>query len=135
MGYDPIVQSVAEEAERLLEWGYREFDTVHLFSGDQVVQYADTWMGTPSEVPLIVGHDLGLSMRRGANPQLAMVARIEEPVPAPIEAGQPIATLVISVDGQTVREVPLLAGQAVARRGFLGRVAGAAGHLLFGWLN
>lgn len=125
----------AEEAERLLEWGFREFEKVDLFGADEVVQMAETWMGTPSQVPLVVGRDLHLSLRRGAAHQLDMVARVAEPVPAPIEAGRPIATLIVSVDGEVVQEVPLVAAQAVARQGFLGRVASAAGHLVFGWLD
>ncbi len=125
----------AEEAERLIEWGFREFESRDLFRADDVVQYAETWMGTPAQVPLVVGEDLRLSFRRGGAGDLSLSARVVEPVPAPIEAGQPIATLIVSVDGSVVHEVPLLAGDAVARQGFLGRVASAAGHVVFGWLQ
>jgi D-alanyl-D-alanine carboxypeptidase (penicillin-binding protein 5/6) len=125
----------AEEAQRLLEWGFREFETVSLFDANQVVQFADTWMGTPAQVPLVVGRNLDLSLRRGMAHDLTLVARVNEPVAAPIQAGEPIATLLITVDGDVVQRVPLLAGQAVERQGFLGRVTSAAGHLVFGWLN
>ncbi len=124
----------AEEAVRLLEWGFREFDTVHMFDAGEVVETAAVWMGTLDEVPLVPEEDLAITLRRTGLDGLQVVVRVEEPVPAPIPAGTSVATLVISAPDMPVREVPLMAGADVERRGFLGRMAGTLGHLVFGWM-
>jgi len=124
----------AEEAVRLLEWGFREFDTVHLFDAGEVVETAEVWMGTPETVPLVLEDDLAITLRSAGRDDLEVFVRVDEPVPAPVPAGTPIATLVISAPDMPVREVPLVAGTDVERAGFLGRVGGALGHFVLGWL-
>ena len=123
------------EAVRLIEWGFRAFETVPLFEAGVEIEQAEVWMGTSGQVPLVVEEDLVITLARGVRDDLRVVARIEEPVPAPIATGDRIATLVISAPGMPDREVPLLAGADVERRGFVGRVVGALGHYTLGWIN
>jgi D-alanyl-D-alanine carboxypeptidase (penicillin-binding protein 5/6) len=124
----PSASARAEEAVRLMSWGFREFDALELFEAGETVATAEVWMGEAAEVPMVLGEDLAITLRQGQRDDLELVARLEEPVPAPIVAGEPIGTLVISAPDMPVREEPLLAAETVERRGFLGRVAGAIGH-------
>jgi D-alanyl-D-alanine carboxypeptidase (penicillin-binding protein 5/6) len=124
----PSASARAEEAMRLMSWGFREFEALELFEGGETVETAEVWMGDAATVPMVLGEDLAITLRQGQRDDLEVVARLEEPVPAPIAAGDRIGTLVISAPDMPVREVPLLAGRTVERRGFLGRVAGAIGH-------
>jgi D-alanyl-D-alanine carboxypeptidase (penicillin-binding protein 5/6) len=124
----PSASARAEEAVRLMSWGFREFDAVELFDAGETVETAAVWMGEASTVPMVVGEDLAVTLRQGQRNDLRVVARLDEPVPAPIRQGERIGTLVISAPEMPVREEPLLAGETVERRGFLGRVAGAIGH-------
>lgn len=130
----PSMRVRAEESERLMEWGFREFDMVRLFRAGEAVETAAVWMGNPDRVPLVPAEDVAASLRRGAREQMRVSVRVEEPVPAPIRQGDRVGTLVLQVPDMPVREVPLVAGAEVEEKGFLGRVAGAAGHLLFGGL-
>ena len=131
----PSVRARAEEAVRLIEWGFRAFETVPLFEAGAEVERAEVWMGTSGDVTLVLEEDLVITLARGVRDDLRVVARIEEPVPAPIAAGDRIATLVISAPNMPDREVPLVAGSDVERRGFVGRVVGALGHYTLGWIN
>ena len=125
----------AEEAVRLLEWGFREFEALPLFDAEEVIETAEVWMGSPSTLPLIAGDDLAITIRRGQTDDMVVTVRVDEPVPAPIAAGQTVATLVVSLPGMPDQEIPLVAGADIEREGFLGRVTSAAGHLIFGWLQ
>ena len=122
----------AEEAERLIEWGFREFESIPMFEAGEVVETADVWMGTPEEVSLVPSEDLVISLRRSAVEGLDVRVRIDEPVPAPISRGQIIATMVISAPDMPTRHVPLVAGEEVERKGFMGRVISGALHLALG---
>ncbi|MCB9948748.1 MAG: D-alanyl-D-alanine carboxypeptidase [Rhodospirillaceae bacterium] len=124
-----------EEAVRLLEWGFREFEALPMFDAGEVIETAEVWMGSPSTVPLVAGQDLAITVRRGQVDDMVVTARVVEPVPAPIAAGDRIATLVVSVPDMPIQEIPLVAGADIERQGFLGRVATGASHLVFGWLQ
>jgi len=123
-------QARADEAARLLEWGFREFEAVELFEAGETVATARSWMGTPDDVPLVLPEDLAVTVRAGTEQDVALILRVEEPLPAPIAAGEPVATLVIRAGEQPEREVPLLAGVDVVRKGFFGRVTSGAVHMV-----
>ena len=125
----------AEDAERLMEWGFREFEALPLFAADEVVDDAAVWMGSPDRVPMVLNDDLTVSIAHGARDQLRVLVRYDEPIPAPIAAGQQVATLIVDVPGMPTRQVPLLAAQEVQRKGFFGRVTAGAMHLVLGWLR
>ena len=122
----------SEEAARLLEWGFREFESTSLFRGGEVIETAQVWMGEHETVPLVLTQDLDITLRRAALDDLRVVVRVDEPVPAPIVAGERPgnATLVITAPGTPTREVPLVAGAAIEEANFFGRIAGALEFLV-----
>ena len=48
----------AEEAERLMDWLFFNFEDVTLFTAGDVVDRVPVWLGTRRSVPLVAGHDL-----------------------------------------------------------------------------
>ena len=122
----------AEESERLIEWGFREFESLPMFEAGEVVETAEVWMGSPNQVSLVPAEDLVISLRRSAVEGLDVRVRVDEPVPAPISRGQVIATVVITAPDMPTRHVPLVAGEEIERKGFVGRVISGALHLALG---
>jgi len=122
----------AAEAARLLQWGFREFDTYTLFAAGETVEMAPVWLGEAPRVPLVVAEDVTLTLRRDATEEMTVTLRYESPVPAPIEKGTALATLDIDVPGREIAEIPLQAGADVAQKGPLGRVLSGVEFLIFG---
>ncbi|WP_439814460.1 D-alanyl-D-alanine carboxypeptidase family protein [Zavarzinia sp. CC-PAN008] len=120
------------ESERVLEWGYREFEMYRLASAGKPVGTAKVWLGTEDTVPLVADGDLRVTLRRTSRP--GMVARIvyDGPVEAPIAKGQEIAKLEITAPDMPPMAIPLHAAVEVPRTGPFGRVFAAIGYLLFG---
>ena len=112
----------AEEPAKLLEWGFREFKIIHPFKPGAPVGTAKVWMGKQDEVPLVAAQDVSLTVRRGSLDDVAAKIVLQEPVPAPITAGQPMGTLVISAKDMPDHEIPVVAGTDVARLGAIGRM-------------
>ena len=131
----PSVNARAEESARLMAWGFREFDNVSLFDAGDTVETAEVWLGQAESVPLVLGEELTVTLRRSLRSDVSVVARVEEPVEAPIAAGDRLGTLIVTAPGSPAIERPLLAGADVARKGFFARAAANAGQLLFGWLE
>ena len=128
-------QARADEAARLLEWAFREFDAVHLFDAGETVTVAGVWQGDPAEVPLVVAEDLSMTLARGASGEVEVVAGWDGPLPAPIAAGDALGSLTIRVPGIPDRDVPLVAGANVAEQGFFGRIVSGVGGLVGGVTN
>ncbi|MCH7544308.1 MAG: D-alanyl-D-alanine carboxypeptidase [Proteobacteria bacterium] len=125
-------QSRANESQRLIEWGFREFANFALFRAGETVDEANVWLGTEAKVPLILEQDLVLTLPKRARRTAKVKVVYTAPIPAPITDGAEIAKLVITAPGLDDLVVPLMAGAEVRRLGFLGRISAAIQYLLWG---
>jgi D-alanyl-D-alanine carboxypeptidase (penicillin-binding protein 5/6) len=122
----------AEEGERLLEWAFREFEDVTLFSASDAVEQAPVWLGTAATVPLVAGHDLVVTMPRGWRARAKIAIQYDSPVPAPVTRGSTVGQLSVSGQGVPEFQVPLLAGADVPRLGLPGRALAVLSHYVTG---
>jgi D-alanyl-D-alanine carboxypeptidase (penicillin-binding protein 5/6) len=104
----------AQEARKLLEWGFRSFDSRLLFTRQDTVGEAIVFGGAQSRVGLVPRQDVRVLVPRESNPrELRARVRYSGPLRAPIERGQEIARLQV-FNGQTLAlERPLLAAADV----------------------
>ena len=130
-GLDSMRERSSESA-RLLDWGFRETATYALFKKGDVVDRADVWLGVEKSVPLVIDRDLALTMPRRARGDMKAKVVFNNPVPAPVRAGTPIARLVVTAEGQKPLELPLVAGKDVEQLGLFGRLGAAIRHLVYG---
>ena len=128
----PSNKSRAREAERLLEWGFREFGNYSLFESGETVTEADVWLGTAAKVPLVIEEGLVLTLPRKARPEMKVTVSFEGPIAAPIAAGDQIAVLTITAPGIKAREIPLRAGANVEQLGLFGRLGAAVKYIIWG---
>jgi serine-type D-Ala-D-Ala carboxypeptidase (penicillin-binding protein 5/6) len=128
----PTMRARSEEAERLVDWSFRAFADDHLFSASETVEDAPVWLGAQPRVPLTVAQDLVLTLPRGADRDMKVTAEYDGPIPAPIEKGEVLGKLVVTVPKMPSVERPLIAGADVARMGPLAKVATLAGYLVWG---
>ncbi len=126
------VRNRGQEAERLIEWGFRDFGNFKLFGAGETVSDADVWLGTEPTVPLVVEQDLVVTLGHAARRAMKVSVVYDGPIPAPIAAGTPLARVLISTPENAPIEVPVVAGADVGRLGFFGRLTAAAGYLLWG---
>jgi D-alanyl-D-alanine carboxypeptidase (penicillin-binding protein 5/6) len=122
----------ALENERLLEYGFRRFRNYALMTKGQEIEYASVWLGREPTVPLLVDRDVKISMSEEARRALKVKLMYETPVPAPVTAGDRLASIRIEAPGIDYQEVPVIAGGNVAKADFVGRVTGALEYLIFG---
>lgn len=122
----------SRESERLLELGFSQFDNYKLFSANAVVDEADVWLGDAQRVPLVIEKSLALTLPRQSKGSVKVTVTYDNPIPAPVVKGTPVAKLVVSNQNATVMEVPLVAGADVQQLGFTGRISAAVSYLLWG---
>ena len=120
------------ESQKLLDWGFREFDNYDLFSKDETVSSANVWLGAETKVDLVADQDILLTLPRSASRDMKVSVVYDGPIPAPIAKGDQIATLKVEVPDQEAKEFPLYAAHDVGRLGFVGRIGAAIKYLLWG---
>jgi serine-type D-Ala-D-Ala carboxypeptidase (penicillin-binding protein 5/6) len=128
----PSNKSRAREAERLLEWGFREFGNYSLFESGETVTEADVWLGTAPKVPLVIEEGLVLTLPRKARSEMKVTVSFEGPIAAPIAVGDQIAVMTITAPGIEARQIPLRAGAEVGQLGLFGRLGAAVEYIIWG---
>lgn len=122
----------AQESERLMELGYREFDNYKLVRAGVTVDQADVWLGQAAKIPLVTGADVTATMPRRLLPRLKATAVYNNPMPAPLAKGALVGKLIIGAPDIDSIEVPLIAGADVERLDFFGRIGAATRYLVWG---
>lgn len=120
------------ESERLLEWGFREFDNYALFKAGETVETANVWLGEAPNVPLIIQQDVVTTLPRKSRNDMKVVVSLIEPIPAPITKGQKVADVMITTPDTEPIIIPLVAGADVAQLGFMGRIGAALTTIMWG---
>jgi len=116
----------AEEAERIINWAFRQFTERTIAREGQVLAEAEVWMGEARSVPLVAAYDHTVLV--AAMGQTEMQARVEYdgPLTAPIAQGDEVGKLIVEVAGSPPLSLPLVAGADVPRGGFGPRMRSAA---------
>ena len=120
------------ESARLIEWAFREFKNVELFAEGETVEQAEVWLGSQPRVPLVTDQRLEMTLPSDATDSMTVTVSYEAPIPAPIEAGQQLATLKIEAPNIDTRTIPLKAGETVTQLGPFGRIVSGVEYLVFG---
>jgi D-alanyl-D-alanine carboxypeptidase (penicillin-binding protein 5/6) len=105
----------ADEAKKLLDFGFRGFESRPLFAEGQIIGEAKVYGGSSGRVPLVAAHAVSLLVPRNASERIVARLVYTGPVPAPIEQDQPIGTLKVSRGAHVVLEVPLRAAESIGR--------------------
>ena len=103
-----------------------------MFTSGETVESADVWLGDFSQVPLVIEDTLTVTLPRDSRDKLQVSVVFESPIPAPVKAGEIIATLLVETPDTKSIELPLIAGKAVPRAGPFRRISGALSYMLFG---
>lgn len=111
----------AEESLKLLNWAFQNFDTVKLVDGGQAAVEARVWEGTVDTAKLGSTEDIWLTIPRGKTGDVQLVAQRPDPLLAPLEAGERVGTVTLTLDGKPLRVLPLDVLTTVERAGFFGR--------------
>ena len=119
----------SQEAERILNWAFREFVEKTVATKGTRITDADVWMGSKTKVGLVLDQDLSMLLPSLAQDKLTAEVAFTTPIEAPIAEGQKLAEMTITVPGMEPTTVPLVADQPVAKGGFASRMKTAFGVL------
>jgi D-alanyl-D-alanine carboxypeptidase (penicillin-binding protein 5/6) len=122
----------AQESQRVMDWGFREWGSYSLFKEGDKVADADVWLGTEKTVPLMAPKALSVIMPRRSRKDMKVSVNYDNPVPAPVHKGDRVGTLHVTAPAMDPVDLPLVAGADVGQLGVVGRMGAAVSYLVFG---
>jgi len=120
------------QAERLTDWALRAYGNHSLFRAGQVIGHAPVWLGQQDTVPLVAKYGLRMTLPRHTYENLRAQVTYRSPVPAPVNIGTELGTLILSGPGIDPQEIPVVAGASVDSVGRLERVSTGIRYIVFG---
>jgi D-alanyl-D-alanine carboxypeptidase (penicillin-binding protein 5/6) len=122
-----------EEARKLLDWGFRAFERSTLFDTGEVVAAAKVFGGSQRSVGLVGKGPIELLLPRGSRDLIKARVVYEGPVSAPVEEGQQIGVLRVTIGDDLTKETPLYAASFVGTGTISQRAVDGLEELLLGW--
>ena len=111
----------ARESQKLLNFGFQSYEGLRLYQKGDAIGKLPVWKGSERELKAGVAADLYVTVPRGTADQLQAELVSQQPLIAPLEAGQRVATLRVSHEGKPLGEYPVVALENVAVAGFFAR--------------
>ena len=121
----------SNESRRLMDLVFREFKVYEFFKKDEAIDQANVWLGTVPKVDLVLDAPLKMVLSRYQRQSIEISVQWLDPVPAPIQQGDQIGTLVIKLP-DNVTKLPLRAAFNVDTLGVFNRIIAAIKYLVFG---
>ena len=112
----------ARESLSLLNYGFRFYETHKLYSAGDSIRTSRVWKGESESVELGVQEDLAITVPRGRYDELDATTKINRLIEAPVNLGQSLGRIVITLDGEELVSVPLVALQQIEEAGFIGSI-------------
>lgn len=97
------------ESQALLSYGFRNFETHKLFEAGEPLSNVRVWKGQTKTVPAGVTEPFYVTVPKGRYGDLEARTEPGRYIQAPVAQGQTLGTVVVRLDGQTLREAPLVA--------------------------
>jgi D-alanyl-D-alanine carboxypeptidase (penicillin-binding protein 5/6) len=120
----------ADDAKKLLDYGFKNFDSRVLFAEGQTVAEAKVYGGAQGRVPVAAKGAIKLMVPRGVSDKIVAKMVYTGPVRAPVQEGQAIGNLQVWRGDAKVLEVPVQASESVAAGSISRRALDAASELV-----
>lgn len=98
-----------QETQKLINYGFRFFETHPLYTANQRLNDVKVWEGTKDILGVGLAQDLSVTIPRGQYKNLKIESVVEQDLVAPIKAGQELGTLHITLGDDVISEQKLVA--------------------------
>jgi D-alanyl-D-alanine carboxypeptidase (penicillin-binding protein 5/6) len=111
----------AIESQKLLNYGFQFYETYRIYARNESVATLQVFKGAADSIKAGLATDFYVTLPRGQRGKLSATVEGEQPLLAPIAAGQGVGTMKVLFDGKPYRELPVVALETVPVAGLFGR--------------
>lgn len=137
LGTNSMEQRI-QETQKLLNYGFRFFETHPLYKANQRLNDVTVWEGSKDLLGVGLQNDLYVTIPRGQYKNLVIESTLQPEIVAPIQTHQALGTLQVSLNGKTLVEQPLVALSDVEEGSFFKKLFDQIKRIfssLFGFLD
>ncbi|MEM9242961.1 MAG: D-alanyl-D-alanine carboxypeptidase family protein [Pseudomonadota bacterium] len=136
-----VVLGAATDEERsgdsiaLLRYGFRFYQSQKLYDAGQAVDNVRVWYGHDKYLPVGSPNAIYVTLPRTQFKNAKITTTLDNNLKAPIDKGQTIGTMTVSVGDQTIQSIPIVALQADSKGGVLSRFMDAIAYTFHRWFG
>ncbi len=112
----------AQESQKVLAYAFRYFRTHKLYGSDEILNTAKVWGGIQDQVRLGLDESLAVTIPRGQADELNATMDVDKVIKAPVVKGQEYGAVRVTLNGEDVVRVPLVAMENVEEGGILKQI-------------
>ncbi len=109
------------ESQRLLNYGFQSYDTVHLYKKNDSLTTIHLWKGAQNEIKAGFDRDVYFTLPKGQSDKLKATMEYKQPLIAPVQLGQEVGTVKFTLDDKTIETYPLVSLEKVDAGNIFGR--------------
>ncbi|MEO2266806.1 serine hydrolase [Pseudoalteromonas pernae] len=110
------------ESKKLLNYGFRFFETVTPYKAGDKFADQRIWMGDKENVSLGILEDTPITIPRGQQKNLEANFELDTTLEAPLEKGTKVGTLYLRLAGEDIASYPLVTLESVQEGGFFSKI-------------
>ncbi|AOY88713.1 serine-type D-Ala-D-Ala carboxypeptidase [Marinobacter salinus] len=115
-------ESRSQEIQKMLNYGFRYYESERLFSAGQELIQARVWSGQSDQLSVGLAEDVYVTIPRGSRDDLESSVDLDSVIKAPINVGDELGRVKVSLNGEVLVDQPVLALHEVPEGGFFKRI-------------
>ena len=120
------------ESLKLLNWGFRNTNTFEVSKTDKSLFELNTWLGKKEKIQVITKEDYYITINKKDIRNLKVSLKYDGPIVAPVDKGEKIAQLDISIKDELVKSLPLYAAENLKKVNFFKSLLASINYLIWG---
>ena len=121
-----------DETIKVLEWAFREYTNINLFSKGETIIEADVWLGKKAIIDLVAKDDILFTLKKKNTKIYNAKVILDSPIKAPIVKGKTYGKIIISDTVAGIIEYPIIAKENIKKAGIFRKISSAFSYLIFG---
>ena len=128
----PTKKLRSSESLKLLNWGFRNSNTFKVSEKDKSLFELKTWLGKKEKIKATTKEDYYITINKKDIRNLKIALIYDGPIVAPIQKGDQIAQLEISIKDQRIKSLPLYAVENLKKVNFFKSLLASINYLIWG---
>jgi D-alanyl-D-alanine carboxypeptidase (penicillin-binding protein 5/6) len=112
----------AAESQKLLNYGFQFYESQLVYKAGAAISELKVWKGKDNTLAATVAENLYITLPKGEYSRVKATLTSQQPLIAPIKAGQEVGTIEFVLDGKVIDSQKLVASKDVGIAGFFGRL-------------
>ena len=130
-GFD-TKNSRSRESSRILNWGFKKFDTIQVSNKNETLTSLKVWLGKKASVQVIAAEDVYITIPKRKKNIIKAVIEYDGPINSPIIKGQIVGKLKIFLSDELINQIDILSAENVKRSNIFSRLFKSLNYLVWG---